>query len=375
MEHINYLTAYNNDKINIAHLQGKTLTYKSKVGKIDFREIKKLLGFFSTIEHKYGLAKLKYIIIYEKEVVFEDKLTIVLFECLLYDLRINKSKDVQLRLHAKRTINTEELEYSCLFVGNNEELKDKFNFNLHNTHFRRVVSLKENDENLDSLSKIMGDITSFLKNCNIKSEYSSRASEIAIELLDNALDHSKSDCLIDIDVTQTPYTKYGDDKQQYQAVNIVVINFSDKLLGEDIKEILDNYNENCGQQFKKLLDYRNIHEEYFKEDYSIKEFYILSAFQNKITGRSEKALTGGRGLTKLIKGIQDYADTYKCYVASGSSVVFFVKDYIKQDENQWVGFNESNCFNDAPSYDVIKKSPLNIIGTAYNLNFVFKKEV
>jgi len=151
MEHINYLAEYNNDKINIAHLQGKTLTYKSKVKKIDFMEIKKLLGFFSAIEHKYGLAKLKYIVNYEKDVVFEDKLTIILFECLFYDQKINKLKDIELRLHAKRTINTEELGYSCLFVDSDKEFISKFNFHLQNTHYRKVVSLKENNENLEFL--------------------------------------------------------------------------------------------------------------------------------------------------------------------------------------------------------------------------------
>ena len=44
MENVNYLLNFNkNNKINIGHLQGKTISYKSKIKKIDFKEIKRLL--------------------------------------------------------------------------------------------------------------------------------------------------------------------------------------------------------------------------------------------------------------------------------------------------------------------------------------------
>ena len=53
--------------------------------------------------------------------------------------------------------------------------------------------------------------------------------------------------------------------------------------------------------------------------------------------------------------------------------LYFLKDHIKQDEQKWVGFNSQNDCRLPPDKNAIKKCPLNIIGTGYNLTFVFQK--
>ena len=101
---------------------------------------------------------------------------------------------------------------------------------------------------------------------------------------------------------------------------------------------------------------------------------MMSAFQNKISSRKNVDDTGGKGLTKLIDELQSSSVSDVCYVVSDDTCLFFVKDYIKQDENKWVGFNFENNCELPPNRNIIKKSPLNIFGTAYNLTFAFDKE-
>ena len=85
--------------------------------------------------------------------------------------------------------------------------------------------------------------------------------------------------------------------------------------------------------------------------------------------------TGGTGLTHLISALESKSDAYNCYMISGTRILRFQQDLLKQDSSGWVGFNSNHDFiNHPPRYDTFSKSPIFLPGVAYNLNFVLKKE-
>ena len=373
MKNVNYLYEQNKGNYKLTHLQGKNLFYNSNAETFNFNELKKLINFFAEAENKYRNANIRYVIQYNKDIIFDDKLSIVLLECLFYHLIINMHRNIKLNANIKKSITSELFGYSCIWkMSNVEEFVKNFKFDIYEGHFRRLACVESLKSNPQELSVIMGDIQSFLTNCGIEKSKSCMISEISSELMDNALEHSESDCLIDIDVTKNPYIKDGNLNKLYFGVNIVVVDFSNKILGEDIGLLLSN-SEIKGEQYTKLENFNTLHKSFFNEDYKQEQFYMLSSFQNKITGRSEKSLTGGKGLTKLIEGLQKSAEAYNCYVVSNGTIINFIKEFIKQDEEKWVGFNINNDFKFPPDKISINKSPLNIFGTAYNLNFVFEK--
>lgn len=105
------------------------------------------------------------------------------------------------------------------------------------------------------------------------------------------------------------------------------------------------------------------------------DFYILSSFQDKITGRNEMATTGGTGLTTLVSNLTYRSDAYNCYVISGFRKLNFITQYLEINEDYWYGFNDEKDFiNFPPAKCCFQSNPFFMPGTAYNLNFVLEKE-
>lgn len=375
MKNVEYVYKNNFVLHKIPHLKGNVLEYKSSAQVFDFLELKRLIGFFASAENKLGNSKfINYSIDYYNEIQFADKLTYILLECFLYYLIVYKNKKINFNISKyKNTILTEGVYYSCIkYMNNIENFINKFQNSVSNFHFRKLI--KYEDKKLDNVSFILSDILQFLETCGINNKEASNAAEISAELIDNALDHSQSDCLIDIDVSQKPYHKTNDPTQsdEFVAVNIAVINFSKSILGEKIRTIANSESEK-NEQYEKLKVIKDLHEKYFDENYTQNNFYMMSAFQNKISSRDNSRATGGKGLTKLISQLQEQSALNVCYVVSNDMCLYFLKDHIKQDEQKWVGFNSQNDCKLPPDKNAIKKCPLNIIGTGYNLTFVFQK--
>ncbi len=375
MKNVEYVYKNNLGTYKIPHLKGNVLEYKSGTKIFNFFELKKLIGFFASAENKLGNAKfINYSIDYFNEIQFADKLTYILLECFLYYLIVCKNKKINFNISKyKNTIFTEGVYYSCIkYMDNKENFINKFQNSVSNFHFRKLI--KYENKKLDNVSFIFSDILQFLQTCGINNKEAQNAAEISVELIDNALDHSQSDCLIDIDVSQRPYYKTNDPEQtnEFVAVNIAVINFSESILGDKIKTIANSKNGK-NEQYEKLEKIKKLHEKYFNENYTQNNFYMMSAFQNKISSRDNSGATGGKGLTKLISQLQEQSALNVCYVVSDDMCLYFLKDHIKQDEQKWVGFNSNNDCKLPPDKDAIKKSPMNIIGTGYNLTFVFQK--
>lgn len=374
MKNIEYLYNRNKGIVKIPHMKGFNVEYVSDTKILDFAEIKRLITFFSSWEQKFKNSKyIKYSIIYRKTLNFADKLSYILLECFLYDQIVNRGKDIVLYIYDyKNLMITEGILYSCLRYTNDiKKFKEKFNDEISMYHFRKIVTLDLRNKKPDTLCILMSNIYRFLHTCGIDKNQAKQAAEMSVEIVDNALEHSNSDCLIDIDVSQRPY--YLDNNpEEYIGVNIAVLDFSDKLLGQEIKSSKMNSFLDFWQCLR-LNIIKEKHKKFFNSNYNENQFYMISAFQNKITSRPEKLLTGGKGLTILIKRLQESSFHDLCFVVSGDDCLFFKRQQIKQDDKDWVGFNDENSCELPPSNDALSKSPLHILGTAYNLSFVFLK--
>ena len=234
-----------------------------------------------------------------------------------------------------------------------------------------MITVEENDNGI-AVSKMMYEIEVFLKAFSVQKEYVSDVTEVLSELVDNGLEHSNSDCLIDIDITDE-YNKRGDTTNSYYGINITILSISDALIGDRVKQFFSNIENN--EWYEKLRIAHNTHNKFWNDKYTENDFFMMSAFQHRISGRDMDYVTGGTGLTTLISALESKSDAYNCYVISGDRILCFHHDLLKLDSNGWVGFNQDNDFlNKPPDGDCIISSPVYFPGVAYNLNFVMRKE-
>lgn len=100
----------------------------------------------------------------------------------------------------------------------------------------------------------------------------------------------------------------------------------------------------------------------------------MAVFQHRISGRQNEEMSGGTGLTLLIKSLESKSDSNFCYVLSGKRILGFKQKYLEY-KNDWIGFNESNDFlNDIPDLKNITDCDIKFPGTAYNLHFIMEKK-
>ena len=253
----------------------------------------------------------------------------------------------------------------------NEKFIKVFEYKIYKNHFRKLLKY-EDYQGTDKLSKLYDDITYFQRNLNIPPEYFDEISEVIVELLGNAIEHSKSDCLVDLDISRD----YVNSKQEpVLGINLVIINFSDTLLGNDIQtkiKTIDFKNKKISEKYIKVNEALENHKEFFDENYDEEDFFNITTFQDRISGRKEYLQTGGTGLTKLIESLEDKSCDHACYVFSGSRILVFEKQYLTYKDN-WIGFNKENDFiSTKPSSDIFQRSDFFMPGTAYNLNFIVK---
>ena len=211
---------------------------------------------------------------------------------------------------------------------------------------------------------------------DIKKKSSEKISEICAELIGNTFEHAKSDCLIDIDLTDNHSKKEEGVivEGEFKGVNIAILNFSDKLLFEDIKYKLHN-EELVEVKYKKIMEAYKKHVDFFCDNYPEDFFYYLAATQLGISGRKKIQDAGGTGLYVLLKSLIKDSDLSNCYVLSGKHIVIFNEDYLFENEEKWMCYNEERNFIDfPPSNEVVGKCPIFFPGTAYNLNFVIEVE-
>lgn len=353
-------------------LKEKRYIYSLNNSMLNFQSISRFIQFVNSLTLKLP------IVLELRNVDVFDKLSYVLLECLCQHLIKERNMKIGISLSPKKTIFVEGIASSPLniLLGtpnriNCENYLKRFCRGLYATHYRRLIELDDNKSGI-AASKVSSEIETFLKVFNVEEEYINEVIEVLGELIDNAMEHSESDCLIDVDVTKD-HLKQGDPDGKYYGVNIAILSLSETLIGDRIKEIYHKSENNS--RYEKLENAYGNHTNFWNDNYTEDDFFIMSAFQHGISGRGLISNTGGTGLTQLISVLESKSDAYNCYMISGDRILRFQQDLLKQDENFWVGFNDEHDFiNYPPKVGAFISSPLFFPGVAYNLNFVLKKE-
>ena len=322
----------------------------------------------------YSKIRLPVIFLFENEIKVIDKLTYVFLECICYYLINNLGIEVHVGWKPQMGIITEGLNSSPLLLLCDKSKENvlkfvaKFKNDGYGNHYRRLV---ENSN--ENLCGIFQDVYSFFKVFNSCDSIKDKITEIIAELVGNAFEHGCSDCLVDIDVANNYNTVIGKVMYDVYSVNLAVISFSNKLIGDELKQRLYE-NKMIGKRNEELLKIFNHHKKYlFDEKYEEEDFYNIAVFQDSISG-VDKGGVGGKGLTVLINSLQQMAYDNHCYMLSGNRAVSLKKEYLSYDNENWIGFNkEKDFFNVKPADSVINKLVTFMPGTAYNLDFIMLK--
>lgn len=335
--------------------------------------IEKIIRFSNYIIERYrGIGIPIHFTIQEK---FVDKLTYIIFECICAFL-IQNGFPVSITFRRQEAINIVGAMSSPLLLlfssrhDNIEKFNSKFNFDIYGHHYRKILTM-DDMQGTDILSRTLDDIADFQKMFEVEDEYRESISEVLVELVGNAGEHGESDCLIDFDIAPN-YQKKGE-QGEYIGINIAIVNFSHILFGTPLKnKILDN--QQLDQRHLLVKQAYLNHERYFDLTYTSEDFFTIASFQHKISSRRNNNATGGTGLTMLIKSLETRSDAHMCYIQSGFRRFAFLPQFLRYDENGWIGFNSSNNFvSDSPEKGLFIPSKFFFPGTCYNLNFVMRR--
>lgn len=371
----NSLLLYNRGKSNKKIvLRNSCIAYKSNIHLFDGEVIKDIIFFINSIHNKYKGVNIPISFEFE-EIKFQDKLTYIFFEIICYILIEYYNHSVYVRFRSDYSIFTEGIESSPLLLlktGETQHIKkfvDKYKFDIYKKHYRRILS--ENDMKDERLSKILDEIRYFLNYFKVTEQCLDELSEVVVELIGNISEHTNSNCLIDLDVT-SEYNK-KEESGVFYGINISVLNFSECLFGDLIKNRILNLNQTNNIRYKNTKNAYDFHRQFFDDTYCEEDFFNIASFQHKISGNASKTMTGGTGLTKLICSLEKRSDTHHCYLISGNRALWFFHNLLEYNNDYWLGFNEEKDFlNHLPNRNVICNNSIYMPGTAFNLNFVMK---
>lgn len=350
--------------------------YREKNSVISSLSIRNIIRFIKTVLIRYSRVKLP--IVFELGAApFADKLTYVIFECLCYYLIGEKGYRVKVLMKARKHIHTAGIESSPLQLlsdYDNEHMDrymKSFKSEIYLNHFRRVITT-EMLSKPDFLCELMDDVARFQNYFDVNFDCREAIAEVIVELVGNASEHGRSNCLVDFDIAPS-YSKLGSDKK-YLGINIAIVNLSEWLLGTALHNRICNGVVTEPRYIAVKEAYTN-HTYFFEQNYLEEDFFNLSAFQHKISGRCANMSTGGTGLTKLIESLETRSEAHMCYVTSGKRSILFAPEYLKYNGDGWLGFNQSNDFlHGKPDVSILADNRYKFPGTAYNLNFVLQRE-
>ncbi len=366
---------FRNLKIRVKNSRAVISFRKETIGGKEIFELIKVINYF---ESRY--SKVKMPLIFELGTLrFADKLSMVIFENICHYV-LQNHRNVQLSFREGWDIWTEGICSSPLLLlckddsAHIQKFKEKYKWEIFRNHYRRVVFIDEKN-NPWMLSKIASEIYSFLSPFDVDEDCRIQIQLVVSELMGNVDEHTQTECLVDIDVTE-PYIKINGEGEYY-GINIVVLNYSEALLGDALKNKLANkemLNLEQNPRYQTVLEALRNHSPQFDEKYQEEDFYNIASFQHQISGRGKTSSTGGTGLTKLIRSLERMSDAHQCYVLTGNRVMYFKHQFLEYDSEHWIGFNKSNDFKqDVPDRSVLDGCRIFFPGTAYNLNFAMKK--
>lgn len=363
----------------IYHSDGESCCIVIKSQPIFFHTVSELIKVLYHVLHTHGGIHKIVLVFLGKD--FDDKLSYVLLECYLEHILSEQALTVEIVWENKFNIFTSGMKHSplqLLFHGSNHsaDYSSSFRKSIGPSHYRKVFQPIDNKG--PALSVLLTDLSFLFKGMNVPEDQAYSIAEVAAELVGNALEHTNSDCFLDVDITRD-YVKMNDPTgTRYFGANLCVVNFSPTLLSSQIKQKIrrDDSLSPKGEssRYWMLRKIYNYHKNFFDAAYGEEEFFILSAFQDCITGRPKEYTTGGRGLPMLIKSLEQQSETDNCYVISGDRKMQFIQGLLEYDENLWIGMNQECKFDEyAPDPDVFSRIPFFFPGTAYNLNFVIPR--
>lgn len=336
------------------------------------QQVSVLLSYIGFVMKKYGKMCRKLVIYFEK-LYPEDKLSYIILEYIVFEL-FKYYKDVCVKAGGyDYDISTHGFQSSPLFEYiaqkiSAQEYCKKYSKILNHNHYRKIIS--ENDE--FAVSNLMSEVKTFLKPFSISEDAATTIAKITSELADNAGEHAKSECLVDIDIS-SEYQKEGVVDEKYYCVNICALNFSDTCLDDIVREKIVTENYKGEERYKKVFKAYDKHKKFFDNNYTDEHFFMLAAFQNKISGRKEITESGGVGLYEMISVVEKNADMHNCYVLSKDKVIRFFPLLLVSNKDNWVGFNKEHDFlNMPPDMQSINWSNTYLMGTGYNLTLIYR---
>ena len=352
------------------------IEFRNHQKELNFLTIKTLLRFVSSVRNKYHSGCL-HLFLNFGNVTSTDKLTIQILECVVYTLIHDYRYKITIDITMENTIDTECFRVSPLrYLGKGKRDINAFYSAFENSTsiktYRRVVPKSWSyGEELGGL--LYSDIKDTVNHTIDDEEFSELMAEVVTELVNNANEHNQSDCLIDVDVSNN-YMKRGDTENVFLGVNMSLVSFSDVLV-PDLLSTKIKSGEHGGNRYDTVTKaYRN-HQAFFNDGYTEDDFFIVTAYQDYISGRKGRSPSGGTGLTKVIQTLEKYSDSSKCYMVTGKNALYFFHDYLDYDSNGYVGFNdEKDYLNYPPDKKTRAESPIYIPGIAYNLSFVYRKD-
>ncbi len=341
-------------------------------------EIFQLLSDIHQVIKVYG-SRCKKIVIAIGHFNPADKLVYILIESIVYTLLNVFNIEVGFFIKEfKHNINTAGWIYTPLKKAVEAGIiKSEFNLAFHNdfskNHYRRVL---RDPEDMEATSALVTDIKTFLNRFHMKDEFDNNFALVIGELVDNAFGHARTPCLVDIDITENDFKNADDqDDKVYYGINAVVLNYSDKCLYDDIMDKIEHKYYKDESRYKNVEKAYRYHKNFFQKGYSKEDFFLISAFQDEISGRPHESYSGGTGLPELVRTLEEAADGDYCYVLSGKNSLLFLKEYLDYSKEGWIGFNESgNYEEDIPDLDCISSSYTFLPGTGYNFMLVFEGE-
>ena len=384
MKNLDILIAQNKNvhktqKIKI-HQGIARFVYGSK--QLDLPGIHNILMFISSVHICYPGLRVP-IHLEMGSVTAVDKLAIIMLETIIYTLMVEYKQRVTLNFKFIHTIFTECIKHSPLrLLGRTNdkiiaEYKRSYCSDITIDHFRRIVS--EDAAESGKLSVVTSDIQSFLKHHSIDETYCKRLAEVISELIGNSTEHSRTTCLVDIDISSSYYKRTETDTaetntNEYLGVNVSIISCSEISFEDGLRRKISDtecHDERYAQVQTALIN----HSRFFSQQYLPSDFYRIAAFQDRISGRSGETKSGGTGLTTLLDSLEKSSEAYRCYLLAGERILHFDKRYLDHNENGWIGFNACNDFiNSPPAQHILERSSVNMPGVAYNLWFVCRKE-
>lgn len=362
--------------------------------KISFNTIHSLISNLNYLLQFDG--KIRFLKITIQNAVFVDTITAWLFAlCIEY---FNKKKPfVALKIHVgnqNQIIHVNDTFFKTPInlmnsFHNKNIIKDYYSqlqTTLSNNKFKFFIKIINSEDNLEiNTSIIYQDVSTFLTGINVDNqEFIDDISEIVAELVGNALEHSKAPTLLYIHRHDSFYYTNEEDKILYERLknkelDIYTINLiclSDKKIYDGIMNKFEIDNQIFDG--KILKSYEN-HTKHFDNQYTKEHFFTLTAMQPRITEREDTS-SGGIGLPTFIQKISKYTLDSRSYVASGKSVIHFIRDSlgVKFNEDKSivteVGLNDSGNYYDPPNFDKLSISPLFINGIIYNIMLVVERK-